>query len=148
MDYIIFISAHTTFALILVTVSPDTVDINVGSSTVLTCHYSGVKHSSLLVLYWEHNVQGRSPDLGTIWTYDGRKKIDALHGHLGDRKFERVETDVTREHSIQLNWAALPDEGKYTCKLEYYDGGYSDGNAYTQVAIMGMETVMLLYSYN
>ena len=122
-------------AEVIVTVSLDKADVAIGNSAELWCHYTAVTDPSLLVVNWEYKVHGDATNSG-IWTYE-RNTSDAVHAGVDRNKFERIETDVTREHAIRLKNAMLQDEGDYICKVEYYGNNYSEKINNAPMTILG-----------
>ena len=125
---------EATSAGVKLSMSPD-IDLMIGDSTRLNCHYTGVSDISSFVLKWEYRKFG---DLtgSLIYTYDGNKGEYYWHGYK-PQKFDRIETDVRKEQIIQLKQAELEDEGTYFCYLEYYVGGFFEGDASMTITIIG-----------
>ena len=133
------ILVQVTMASLTVTTSPDTT-VSLGGSTALRCQYTGVTNSSSLVVRWEHRARGQ-PSGPAIWMYDGKNDWDTWHGD--QNTFEKIDTDIVREHSIKLRKANLADEGLYFCNVEYYnDEGYLEKNANLTVTIIGMQSII------
>ena len=126
------------FAVVNVTISPTVAEVYIEHRLLLRCKYTGVREHALLELNWEYRALGQT--LGTkIWTYDGSKNIDTSYGMANEQKFEKIGTDITKEHAIRLKEAALADEGTYSCRVEYFNGGgdYAERNAHTRITVIG-----------
>ena len=133
-------SVQSTSAAVTVTVSEDA-DVYLGESAILRCQYSGVTDTSLIMVKWEYRADGEKKGHG-IWTYEGIDDLDTWHRN--DGKFERMETDVSKEHTIRLNDAGLEDEGNYFCNVEYYNGdGYLEETAKTMITVIGTHIHLL-----
>ena len=125
---------------VLTTISADA-DVYIGESAILKCQYSGVTDSSSLVVKWERRTRGNAQG-HAIWIYKGISGLNTGHEHEG--KFEKIKTDVTKEHTIRLNDADLDDEGIYFCNMEYYIGSsYLEGTAKTIITIIGIKAIII-----
>ena len=109
------------------------VTVDHGGEALLRCQYSGVYAPLSLVLRWVKRAQDMDSD---IWMFDGESEMDFPTGHLN--KFERVDTDVSKEHTIRLKHAELTDEGIYMCLIEYHGDEYSEDNENIHVSVIGM----------
>lgn len=127
---------HTSMAVVTVNMSPDT-DVFLGESTTLKCQYSGVTKASSVIVKWKHRAFGQSEG-NTIWTYDGNINTDTCHGST--LPYEKVYTDITKEHAIRLKNASLVDEGTYSCNVEYYSnrGRYFDDEKAIKITVIGL----------
>ena len=93
------------------------------------------------MIKWEYRGSGQA-SASSIWTYRGSTKTDTWYGNSNQWKFDRVKTDITKEHAIRLKQAELTDEGTYSCKMEYFgDGNYFDGNRHMQITVISMKRV-------
>ena len=133
--YISLFSVPPIFARVQIKVTRDA-SVYVGGNITLACEYTGVSDPSAIGLQWEHRPSGQQAGSG-IWLYDGRRNTNRPSG--SQDKFEKVDTDIAREHAIQLKVATLSDEGTYICVLEIYnDGGFTEYRDDMFLTILGM----------
>ena len=132
---LLFHLVHTSVLDVKVTVSPDA-EVILGESTSLQCQYTGVTDPMMLTVRWEYRAWGWLSG-SAIWTYAGRFHKDSWHDNT--RRFEKLETDITKTHGIRLISAAYEDEGVYLCNVEYYmDEFYLEDKGSINITIIGM----------
>ena len=130
----------TTFAIVKVAVNIfPTNSVTFGNQATLKCQYTDITEPSALVVRWEHKTFDQTAG-SRIWLYDGRINLDTGDGDYG--KFEKIQTDIMKEHAIMLKHAQLADEGLYFCHVEYYPN-YKEERANRSLTVIGMN----YYSY-
>ena len=117
-------------------------EVELGHSTQFKCQYERVSNVSLLVVKWHFEKYTVPTKPLKLYTYDGIKNKQAFH--TNSTRFYIKQTDLRRESTIVLENATLEDEGQYTCKVEYLEGGFHENLHSTFLTVTGNSNTTLI----